>query len=100
MKRIGFFLPALILFGVAGHVIYANRQGGDILAFPFLGELIPSLAGDPIAMGDASAGLLGFLATLSLVRAFFRARQSMLDEAEAEAERKQADAAQRQGDQS
>jgi hypothetical protein len=98
VKRIGFFLPALILFGVAGHVVTSNRQGGDILAFPFLGDLFPSLAEDPIAMGDASAGLLGFLATLSLVRAFFRARQAMLDEAEAAAERQRADNAQVQGE--
>jgi len=67
-----FFTPVL-LFGAAGflHVHNPTEQGGVVL-FPFIGTLVPSTAGDPLAQAHASEMLLIGFGLLSLGFALFR----------------------------
>ena len=67
---------------MAAHVLWSNHRGGsELLAFPFLAELFPSLRGDPMALGDASAGLIALGGALSLALRLRRLRQAGEDEA-------------------
>lgn len=73
-------LPTVLLWGAGGYVWATNSASvssgrGPVLAFPFLGALFPSLKADPAAMGMASAGFLGVLGAITLLRAVMRLRQ-------------------------
>jgi hypothetical protein len=77
-----FFTPAILL-GAAGflHVHNPTEQGGVIM-FPFIGSLVPSTAGDPLAQGHASEMLLIGAGLLSLAFALFhlfREKSTRLD---------------------
>jgi O-antigen ligase len=72
-------LPTVLLWGAAIYVASTNAASiasgrGPVLAFPFLASAFPSLQGDPQAMGQASAALLGVLGCVTLVRALLRLR--------------------------
>ncbi len=54
-------VPALF-FGFAGYCWFEATNGDSrTIAFSFIGGLVPSLEGDPIAQGKASAALLAAL---------------------------------------
>jgi len=70
-QLIRFFTP-LVFFSAAAFVTWNNGQGGDILAFGFLGSIFPEIAGDPAALGRASVGLLIAVGVLTGVSAGLR----------------------------
>jgi len=53
--------PALFLLAALYVLDYNSRSAGSYLVFPFIDRLLPSTQGDPVAMGRASAGVLGLL---------------------------------------
>jgi len=70
MKR---FMTAIILFASAAALYWYNGSSDDrVLSFMFLGDLIPSLEGDPKKLGDASALILVGMGGVSVLLNLFR----------------------------
>ena len=67
-----FFTPVVLLLAAAFVVIYNRRSPDEVLALSFMGRLFPSIASDPRALGDASAGLLALVGGVTLLRAAMR----------------------------
>lgn len=61
--------PTLFCAGALYVLDYNGRSAGSYLIFPFIDRLLPSTAGDPAAMGRASAAALGLLGILFGIRA-------------------------------
>ena len=81
------FLTPTVLLGMAAYVHHHNTTtGGRVLLFPFIDKIVPSSAGNPYAMGEASVFFLAGLGSLTLVLAIVsrvranRARRAMLDD--------------------
>lgn len=62
------FLTPVLFFAAAGYVQWFNTSHTDeVLMFPFIDVLYPDAAGDPHAMGEASAVLLAAIGMVSLL---------------------------------
>ena len=48
----------LFLLTAGGVHLFNARDAGEVLAFPFITSIVPSTAGDHVAMGEATAHLL------------------------------------------
>lgn len=72
-------VPALF-FGFAGYCwLEATNGDSRTIAFSFIGALVPSLDGDPIAQGKASAALLAVLGVALTLNHLRRMRADRAD---------------------
>lgn len=55
------FVPALLLACAGWCWVEATDGDNQTIAFSFIDALLPSVQGDPVARGKASAGLLAIL---------------------------------------
>lgn len=67
-----FFTPVVLLLAAAYVLVHNQRSPDEVLALSFMGRVVPSIADDPRALGQASAGLLAAVGGLLLVRAALR----------------------------
>ena len=75
------YVTPLLFFLCAAWVHHANGQStGSVLVFPFLESLVPSLKGDPAALGRATEGLLVALGGVLLLVALVRSWMSRSDD--------------------
>ena len=66
-------MTATILFASAVALYWYNQTHDDrVLSFMFLGDVVPSLKGDPKKLGDVSALMLAGLGGVSLLLNLFR----------------------------
>jgi len=66
-------MTAIILFASAAALYWYNGANDDrVLSFMFLGDVIPSLKGDPKKLGDVSALMLAGLGGVSVFLNVFR----------------------------
>jgi hypothetical protein len=75
-----FFTPVLLLCAAGFLHVYNPTETGGMLLFPFIGTLVPSTAGDPMAQARASEWLLIGFGLLSLAFAVWRMQREKAED--------------------
>lgn len=66
------WLTPVVLLAAAAYIHHHNGQGQGVIALSFLDVIVPSVKGDPAAMGDLTVKVLGGLGVLTAIGAVMR----------------------------
>lgn len=66
------WLTPIVLLAAAAYVHHHNGQGQGIIALSFLDVVVPSVKGNPVAMGELTVKVLAGFGVLTLIGSILR----------------------------